>query len=149
MDWLLGDAYLWFGRNATLIAGIEFAIIVIFGPGKMILTYLMNRKIRKTANSVAELLQRSEANETNAERRHRELIDIRSALNKVDMKPLGDSARVGRLPEGTNIVEMPSGEVRLALPIRLSGAVEGGLQVGVSGAVTLGPLPEQDESGGD
>jgi len=50
------------------------------------------------------------------------LIDVVSAI---DMKPLGDDGvRVGTLPAGTNLVCLPSGHMRLALPVRISGHLE-------------------------
>ena len=143
MEWLYSEAYPWFVRNAAFIAGIEFAILVIFGPGKMLLTYLMNRRLRKTADRVEALFQKAESSEANADRRHQELVDLRSVLAKVDMEPLGDSARVGRLPDGTNIVEMPNGQIRLALPVRLSAAFSGRVVGRLSAAVLKTSPPEQ------
>ena len=127
MEWLYYEAKQWFVRNAALIAGIESALIVIYEPSKMLMTYFMNRRrMKATARDAAQLeallSQRLEASEANAARRHQELVDLRSVLAKVAMEPLGDSARVGRLPDGTNIVEMPNGQIRLALPVRLSAA---------------------------
>ena len=145
MEWLLSEAYPWFVRNAAFIAGIEFAILVIFGPGKMILTCLMNRRLRKASDRVEALFQQAEASEANADRRHQELVDLRSVLTKVDMKPLGDSARVGRLPDGTNIVEMPNGQIRLALPVRLSAAFSGRVVGHLSAAVLKTSPPKQED----
>ena len=45
------------------------------------------------------------------------LIEITSSIA---MQPLGtDGIRVGKLPEGTNLVCLPNGRVRLALPVRI------------------------------
>ena len=143
MEWLNSEAYPWFVRHAAFIAGIEFAILVISWPGKMIVTYLMNRRNRKTANRIEELYQKTESSEANADRRHQELVDLRSVLAKVDMEPLGDSARVGRLPERTNIVEMPNGQIRLALPVRLEAAGSIGAAANLSAAVLKTSPPEQ------
>ena len=137
MEWLYSEAYPWLVRNAPFIAGIEFAILVIFGPGKMLLTYWMNRRLLKA------LLQKADSSEANADRRHQELVDMQSVLAKVDMKPLGDSARVGRLPDGTNIVEMPNGQIRLALPVRLSAAFSAPAVGSLSAAVLKTSPPKQ------
>ena len=142
MELLYSEAYQWFVRNAAFIAGIESAILVILGPGKMFLTYLMNRRLRKTSALIEELYQKT-ASEANADRRHQELVDLRSVLAKVDMEPLGDSARVGRLPNGTNIVEMPNGQIRLALPVRLEANMISGV-ASMSAAVLKTSPPEQE-----
>lgn len=121
MDWFWWGAYTWFERNAVLIAGIEFLLIVVGGPGRMIFWWVMERSRRHTERQrQRELMNELRLVEAEAERRHQELMDLRSVLSQLEMKPLGDSARVGALPDGTNIVETSNGQIRLALPVYIS-----------------------------
>ena len=80
----------------------------------MIFEYFRHRSLKQ------DLVQIKEATKDGAEQRHQELIDIRSVLNSIKMEPLGNAGRVGRLPDGTNIVETAKGQVLLALPVRIS-----------------------------
>ena len=53
-----------------------------------------------------------------------DLIDV---VSEVEMKPLGaDGGRYGTLPDGTNIVTMADGTVRLALPVYIGARFRGG-----------------------
>ena len=110
MEWFLTEAYPWFERNATVIAAIEFVILIVSAPAAMIGWWLMGRTVRRRFEKVEE----------RAEVRHRELLDLRTVLGRVKMKPLNNGGRVGRLPNLTNIVEMPDGQIRLALPVRMA-----------------------------
>lgn len=124
MEWFLSEAYPWFERNATVIAAIEFGILIASAPAAMIGWWLMRRTLRRRFERVEE----------RADVRHRELLDLRTVLNRVTMRPLNDGGRVGRLPNLTNIVEMPDGQIRLALPVRMAADFEGA----VGGSVSLG-----------
>ena len=48
---------------------------------------------------------------------------IREAIKDLEHKPLGDGHKVARLPDGTNIVTMADGSLRLALPVYIEGTV--------------------------
>jgi len=124
MEWFLSEAYPWFERNATVIALIEFAILIVSAPVTTIGWWRMRRTLRR----------RFEEAEERADVRHREVLDLRSVLGRVKMRPLNDGGRVGRLPNLTNIVEMPDGQIRLALPVRL--AVD--FEAAVGGDASLG-----------
>ena len=93
-------------RNAVEIALVEFFILFVWGATKVILSWLQYRQLRKLRQMAEE-----------AELRHQELLDIRRVIGRLDMKPLGEAGRVGKLPDGTNLVETASGKVMLALPI--------------------------------
>ncbi len=121
----------WFERNAVTIAALEFAILVICGPGKMIFDWLRYRSLMREQRRI----------ESEAKQRHQELIDIRAVMARIEMKPLGDKARYGKLPEGTNIVETKEGQVLLALPVRLGGIPT--LEAG--GSATLTATKAQDD----
>ena len=55
---------------------------------------------------------------------------------------LGDGVSYAKLPNHTNIVTMADGSMRLALPIFLSAAFEGGLRGELNAAVELGDRPK-------
>ncbi len=121
MEWI-DAAFNLFERNAVIIAGLEFVVLLACWPGKMIFDWLRHRRTRTHASRLHQQLERQlQEAEKAAAARHHELVDLRSVLNRVEMKPLGDSARVGQLPDGTNIVEAASGQIRLSLPIRMEG----------------------------
>lgn len=130
MEWFLSETYPWFERNATVIAAIEFAILIASAPVATIGWWLMRRMVRRRFEKVEE----------RAGVRHREVLDLRSVLSRVKMRPLNDGGRVGRLPNLTNIVEMPDGQIRLALPVRLAADLE--VAVGGSASLRQGALDE-------
>ena len=71
------------------------------------------------------------------------LVDV---IGAVDMKPLGtDGVRYGALPKGTNLVCLPNGRVRLALPVRLEAAGSLGIVASSSAAVLKTSPPKQPD----
>lgn len=130
MEWFLSEAYPWFERNATVIAAIEFVILIISAPATTIGWWLMGRTVRRHFEKVEE----------RADVRHRELLDLRSVLGRVKMKPRRDGRRVGQLPNLTNIVEMPDGQILLALPVRM--VVDFVAAVGGSASLGQGTVDE-------
>ena len=71
------------------------------------------------------------------------LVDV---IGAVDMKPLGtDGVRYGALPKGTNLVCLPNGRVRLALPVRLEAAGSLGIVASSSAAVLKTSPPQQEK----
>ena len=69
------------------------------------------------------------------------LIDV---VGAIDMEPLGDDGvRVGTLPAGANLVCLPSGHVRLALPVRISATLRSGsprIEVTLAGCAAVPTL---------
>ena len=54
-----------------------------------------------------------------------ELQSIRDAAEKLPMEPLGaDGTELVRLPNNTNLVKLPDGSFRLALPVRLRASLD-------------------------
>ena len=49
-----------------------------------------------------------------------QIAKLKEVARKLPQKPLGDGHTYAQLPDGTNIVSMADGTVRLALPIRVS-----------------------------
>ena len=70
--------------------------------------------------------------------------DLRETINSLPQYPLGEGHTYATLPDGTNIVTMVDGSIRLALPVRLSVNFSGGLGGSLSASVTKDPPPEQD-----
>ena len=68
---------------------------------------------------------------------------LKETINRLPQHPLGDGHTYATLPDGTNIVTMADGTVRLALPVRLSAAFSGGLLGSLSATVTKAPPPEE------
>ena len=69
--------------------------------------------------------------------------NLKETIRRLPQMPLGDDHSYARLPDGTNIVTMADGTMRLVLPIILSVAFHGGLDGSVSGSVTKGVPPEE------
>jgi len=65
---------------------------------------------------------------------------LRETINRLAQHPLGDGHTYANLPEGTNIVTMADGTIRLALPVKLAGRLEvqgtGRVQGETSGQIT-------------
>ena len=77
---------------------------------------------------------------------NQEIRDIRLVVSDLQMEPLGtDGTKYARLPDGTNIVEMPNGQIRLALPVRLSAAFSGRVVGRLSAAVLKTSPPKQED----
>ena len=72
-----------------------------------------------------------------------QIAKLKEVARKLPQKPLGDGHTYATLPDGTNIVTMADGTVRLALPVRLSAAFSGGLLGSLSATVTKAPPPEE------
>ena len=68
---------------------------------------------------------------------------LKETINRLPQHPLGDGHTYATLPDGTNIVTMADGTVRLALPVRLSAAFSSGLLGSLSATVTKAPPPEE------
>ena len=59
---------------------------------------------------------------------NQEIRDIRLAVRDLPMVPLGtDGAEYAPLPEGTNVVRLPDGTIRLALPVRIFASIRSGV----------------------
>ena len=71
--------------------------------------------------------------------------NLKETIRSLTQMPLGDGHTYARLPDGTNIVTMADGTMRLALPIVLSVAFHGGLDGSLSGSVTKATPPEGDK----
>ena len=71
--------------------------------------------------------------------------NLKETIRRLPQMPLGDGHTYARLPDGTNIVTMADGTMRLALPIVLSVAFHGGLDGSLSGSVTKATPPEGDK----
>ena len=63
---------------------------------------------------------------------------LKETIKRLPQMPLGDGHSYARLPDGTNIVTMADGTVRLALPVRLSVSFGGGLDGSLSATVEHG-----------
>ena len=63
---------------------------------------------------------------------------LKETIKRLPQMPLGDGHSYARLPDGTNIVTMADGTMRLALPVRLSVSFQGGLDGSLSATVEHG-----------
>ena len=72
--------------------------------------------------------------------------NLKETIRRLPQMPLGDDHSYARLPDGTNIVTMADGTMRLVLPIILSVAFHGGLDGSVSGSVTKGVPPRRGQA---
>ena len=72
-------------------------------PGK-VLWWLLLKYFRKLPEDKAEI-------------RHRELVDLRTAFNQLEIKPLHNDQKYARLPDGTLIIERKNGQLRLTMPL--------------------------------
>lgn len=67
----------------------------------------------------------------------KQLVRMKEAVSGLEQFPFGDGYSYAELPEGTRVVTLPDGSIRLAMPIRLS-AEFGGFHVHVgTPSVTL------------
>lgn len=70
---------------------------------------------------------------------------IKEAIGRLPRTPLVGGHAYVSLPDGTNIVLMSDGTMRLALPVSLSASFGGGLDGSVSGEVRLGDTEKSDD----
>lgn len=70
--------------------------------------------------------------------------NLKETIKRLPQMPLGDGHTYASLPNGTNIVTLDDGTIRLALPVRLSTAFHGGLAGSLSATVTKVPAPDRD-----
>ncbi len=70
-----------------------------------------------------------------------QISSLREAVAGLPQKPLQGGHTYAPLPDGTNVVTMADGTIRLALPVRISGI--GTTQVG--GSASLGPPADTDD----
>ena len=71
---------------------------------------------------------------------NQELKSVKATIDSLPMEPLGtDGAEYAPLPNGTNVVKMPDGTVRLALPVRLGADLE----ITVGGSARLGKRDDE------
>ena len=76
----------------------------------------------------------------------RESMQLREVLGKLNTTPLGDSGhRYAELPQGTNIVKLADGQIKLALPVRLSAQFIGAVG-GISRVSLDVKKPDDDQS---
>ena len=62
---------------------------------------------------------------------------LRDTIAQLPQRPLGDGHMVASLPDGTNVVTMADGALRLVFPVRLSANFEGGLDGSLDVNVSL------------
>ena len=66
--------------------------------------------------------------------------ELRETIDDLPQKPLGtDGTTYVDLPNGTRVVTLPSGEIRLALPVQISGTVVSGFTSASAATVTRKP----------
>ena len=74
-----------------------------------------------------------------------QIVRLKEVARRLPQQALGAEHTYARLPDGTNIVTMADGSVQLALPVRLSVDISGGIEGSLSGSVTKAPAPDLDE----
>ncbi len=79
--------------------------------------------------------------ETRAEARDLKLREFNEVVRTLPQRPLGGGHTVSALPDGTNVVTMADGTIRLALPVRIAGI--GTSEVG--GSASLKPPADTDD----
>ena len=70
--------------------------------------------------------------------------NLKETIRRLPQMPLGDGHTYASLPDGTNIVTLADGTIQLALPVRLSAALHGGVAGSLSATVTKVPAPDRD-----
>ncbi|MDE0342624.1 MAG: hypothetical protein OXK82_05540 [Deltaproteobacteria bacterium] len=148
--WIAGMTFESVPENVWL--GIAACSLLFIIAGDTIRWFHKKRKAKADAQRAAVKAQKDEADRQEAQQILRDLrsrdvslADIRTAISGLKQEPLGDSGHTyASLPDGTNIITMADGTIRLALPVRLSPValhVEGG------GSATLKrpPAPSDDE----
>ena len=148
------DAWLWLGHEIAGF-GIRWAIVVaiamlgalIFGRGYKRRIKALEDQARSSGINTAVIFH-GDVNIHDYDRQLREAIEAKTTQNlketirSLPQMPLGDGHTYARLPDGTNIVTMADGTMRLALPVRLS-ALSVSAVGSLSAAVLKTSPPEQ------
>ena len=147
----LGQEIAKFGFRWLVVAILWGAVTVlgalIFGRGYKRRIKALEDQARSSGVNTAVIV-RGDVNIHDYDRQLREAIETKTTQNlketikRLPQTPLGDGHTYARLPDGTNIVTMDDGTMRLALPVRLSTAFRGGLLGSLSASVTKDPPPE-------
>ena len=72
--------------------------------------------------------------------------NLTETIRSLPQIPLSDGHTYARLPDGTNIVSMADGSFRLAIPIVLDVAFEGGLRGDLKASISLERSPKDDKA---
>ena len=157
----LEDLWAWLGNE---IVGFGFrwlvVAIIMLGFGGFI-----GRRYRSMKKRVAALEARASMPAINQifnfnaatdahdhDRQLREAIEAKTSQNLTEtirslpQIPLSDGHTYARLPDGTNIVSMADGSFRLAIPIVLDVAFEGGLRGELKASISLERSPKDDKA---
>ena len=73
-----------------------------------------------------------------------QLQNLKEAINSLSQKDLGNGIKCAKLPDGTTVVTMPDGEIKLAFPVRI--AVHGTSRAGMSSAGVTVVKGDKDDS---
>lgn len=170
LDWFAGE----FARHAVMYlpwllatGGVAVLGVLMFGRGYKNRIAEQGRRIRDLERQVAEratpvsqpaVMQQqvnvgageSEIREVRKaleriESRGIELDDVRTIVGKLPQVRVGDTATYAELPDGTRVVTLADGSIRLALPVLLSGRLElqgTGRTRGKDEAVSMAGIPE-------
>ena len=161
MEDFFRDAWGWLGKEIVEF-GFRWLVVVILTAGFAVIgTLLFGRGYKKRIAALEARASMPAIHQTfnfNAgadahdhEHQLRNAIeaktvqDLRETIKRLPQHSLGDGHTYAKLPDGTNIVTMADGTMRLALPMRLSASFEGGLDGSLSASVTKDPPPEQDK----
>ena len=142
------DAWAWIGREI-----VDFGIRwVIVGAFAVLGTLIFGRGYKRRIKALEDRARSPAIEQTfnfypssNADEHDRQLRDaieaktthnLKETIKRLPKLPLGDGHSYAQLPDGTNIVTMADGTVRLALPVRLSVSFSGGLDGSLSASVT-------------
>ena len=136
MDEFIKDPWSWLGREAVEF-GFRWLVMLAFTVGSVVLGALVfGRGYKKRIAALEARASMPAINQTfnfnvaadahDHDRQLRNAIEAKTAhnlketINSLSQHPLGDGYTYAQLPDGTNIVSMADGTVRLALPIRVS-----------------------------
>ena len=154
MEEFLKDLWGWLGREAVEF-GFRWLVMLAFTVGAFVLgTLIFGRGYKKRIAALEARVLMPSINQTfnfhtgtddhDHDRQLREAIDAKTTQNlketirSLPQLPLGDGHSYARLPNGTNVVTMADGIIRLAIPKPLSATASFGP---ITASATLSKRP--------
>ena len=68
--------------------------------------------------------------------------NLKETITRLQQNPLGDGNTYAKLPDGTKIVTMADGEIRLAIPVHVEPGIASAPEPGADMSVTVVSLPK-------
>ena len=147
IGWHLG------GAVVALVVGMTSALLWGRGGRKRLKERIAALQARAAMPGISQTFSfNAAANAHDRDRQLREAIEAKTTqsltetLRSLPQMPLGDGHTYARLPDGTNIVSVADGSFRLAIPIVVHAAFEGGLRGDLNAPVRRGPASKDDDT---